>query len=125
MQAVNPATGELIQEYPETTPQQAARTVHEVHDAFVRWRATALPERAQLMRQAAAILRQRKVGFAKLMAQEYEPPVSAGNGGLLPGQSHGNGGQSDAPPCSNCGWIMTRCGTCYRCDNCGTTSGCG
>ncbi len=62
---------------------------------------------------------------AKLMAQEYEPPVSAGNGGLLPGQGHGNGGQSDAPPCSNCGWIMSRCGTCYRCDNCGTTSGCG
>jgi ribonucleoside-diphosphate reductase alpha chain len=62
---------------------------------------------------------------AKLMAQEYDPPASAGNGGLLPGQSHGNGGQSDAPPCSNCGWIMTRCGTCYRCDNCGTTSGCG
>jgi ribonucleoside-diphosphate reductase alpha chain len=68
---------------------------------------------------------------AKLIAQEYEPPVSAGNGGRLPG--HGNGGpfddaqdrQSDAPPCSNCGWIMTRCGTCYRCDNCGTTSGCG
>ena len=70
---------------------------------------------------------------AKLIAQEYEPPVSAGNGGLLPGQGHGNGGsyddaqdrQSDAPPCSNCGWIMSRCGTCYRCDNCGTTSGCG
>jgi ribonucleoside-diphosphate reductase alpha chain len=68
---------------------------------------------------------------AKLIAQEYEPPASAGNGGLLPG--HGNGGafddaagrQSDAPPCSNCGWIMIRCGTCYRCDNCGTTSGCG
>ncbi len=63
---------------------------------------------------------------AKLMAQEHQPPASAGNGGLLPGQGHhGNGGQSDAPPCSNCGWIMTRCGTCYRCDNCGTTSGCG
>jgi ribonucleoside-diphosphate reductase alpha chain len=56
---------------------------------------------------------------AKLIAQEYEPPASAGNGG-----THGNG-QSDAPPCSNCGWIMVRCGTCYRCDNCGTTSGCG
>ncbi|MBI1885096.1 MAG: adenosylcobalamin-dependent ribonucleoside-diphosphate reductase [Chloroflexi bacterium] len=56
---------------------------------------------------------------AKLMAQEYEPPSSAGNG------SHGNGTQTDAPPCANCGWIMSRCGTCYRCDNCGTTSGCG
>jgi ribonucleoside-diphosphate reductase alpha chain len=57
---------------------------------------------------------------AKLIAQEYAPPAAAGNGG-----SYNVGGQSDAPPCSNCGWIMVRCGTCYRCDNCGTTSGCG
>jgi ribonucleoside-diphosphate reductase alpha chain len=33
-------------------------------------------------------------------------------------------GESDAPPCMNCGWIMTRCGSCYRCENCGSTSGC-
>ena len=26
---------------------------------------------------------------------------------------------------ANCGWIMSRAGTCYKCDNCGTTSGCG
>ncbi len=33
-------------------------------------------------------------------------------------------GQSDSPACSNCGWIMVRSGTCYRCENCGSTSGC-
>ncbi|MDE0042535.1 MAG: hypothetical protein OXT74_10905 [Candidatus Poribacteria bacterium] len=32
--------------------------------------------------------------------------------------------QSDAPPCHACGTIMTRNGTCYRCANCGATSGC-
>jgi ribonucleoside-diphosphate reductase alpha chain len=32
--------------------------------------------------------------------------------------------QSDAPPCSSCGSIMVRSGACYRCSNCGTTSGC-
>ena len=32
--------------------------------------------------------------------------------------------QSDAPPCHTCGTIMTRNGTCYRCANCGATSGC-
>ena len=73
---------------------------------------------------------------AKLVAQEHGPstepalslskgsgqarPASTGNSG-----SYGNGSQDDAPPCANCGWIMTRCGTCYRCDNCGTTTGCG
>jgi succinate-semialdehyde dehydrogenase/glutarate-semialdehyde dehydrogenase len=78
MQAVNPATGELIQEYPEMTPQQALETVRQVHHAWLRWRATALPERARLMRQAAAILRQRKIGFAQLMAEEMGKPVLQG-----------------------------------------------
>ena len=32
--------------------------------------------------------------------------------------------QSDAPPCHACGTIMIRNGTCYRCLNCGVTSGC-
>lgn len=32
--------------------------------------------------------------------------------------------QSDAPPCHECGSIMVRNGTCYKCLNCGATSGC-
>ena len=32
--------------------------------------------------------------------------------------------QEDAPPCSTCGSIMVRSGACYKCSNCGTTSGC-
>jgi ribonucleoside-diphosphate reductase alpha chain len=31
---------------------------------------------------------------------------------------------SDAPLCSECGSIMTRNGSCYKCENCGGTSGC-
>jgi ribonucleoside-diphosphate reductase alpha chain len=34
------------------------------------------------------------------------------------------GAQSDAPPCTNCGHIMLRSGTCYKCLNCGTQGGC-
>ena len=32
--------------------------------------------------------------------------------------------QSDAPPCPNCGTILVRSGTCYRCPGCGENSGC-
>ncbi|MGD0337925.1 MAG: vitamin B12-dependent ribonucleotide reductase [Bacteroidota bacterium] len=32
--------------------------------------------------------------------------------------------QADAPPCHECGSIMVRNGTCYKCLNCGATSGC-
>lgn len=32
--------------------------------------------------------------------------------------------QSDSPPCHECGSIMIRSGSCYKCTNCGATSGC-
>ncbi len=32
--------------------------------------------------------------------------------------------QEDAPSCSDCGAIMVRNGACYKCMNCGSTSGC-
>jgi ribonucleoside-diphosphate reductase alpha chain len=32
--------------------------------------------------------------------------------------------QADAPPCTCCGSIMVRSGACYKCFNCGSTSGC-
>ncbi len=32
--------------------------------------------------------------------------------------------QADAPPCDNCGALTVRCGTCYRCYNCGNSMGC-
>ena len=32
--------------------------------------------------------------------------------------------QADAPPCPSCGEIMVRNAACYKCLNCGTTSGC-
>ncbi len=32
--------------------------------------------------------------------------------------------QSDAPSCADCGAIMIRNGSCYKCLNCGSTSGC-
>jgi ribonucleoside-diphosphate reductase alpha chain len=32
--------------------------------------------------------------------------------------------ETDAPPCPNCGEITVRNGACYKCSNCGTTTGC-
>jgi ribonucleoside-diphosphate reductase alpha chain len=32
--------------------------------------------------------------------------------------------QADAPPCQECGSIMIRSGSCYKCMQCGSTSGC-
>lgn len=32
--------------------------------------------------------------------------------------------QADAPPCHECGSLMVRSGSCYKCTQCGSTSGC-
>jgi ribonucleoside-diphosphate reductase alpha chain len=32
--------------------------------------------------------------------------------------------EQDGAICGSCGWTMIRSGTCYKCENCGSTSGC-
>jgi ribonucleoside-diphosphate reductase alpha chain len=32
--------------------------------------------------------------------------------------------QSDSPPCPECGAVTIRNGSCYKCNNCGATTGC-
>jgi ribonucleoside-diphosphate reductase alpha chain len=55
---------------------------------------------------------------------------SNGNGHTANGNGHtGNGNYSfiartDAPTCPECGSIMIPNGSCHKCVNCGTTSGC-
>ncbi|MBF6598978.1 MAG: vitamin B12-dependent ribonucleotide reductase [Dehalococcoidia bacterium] len=76
---------------------------------------------------------------AALAAGQYPLPISApavDRGGAAAGsagasdagpaiyQSDRANGHADAPACASCGWIMIRSGTCYRCENCGSTSGC-
>jgi len=46
----------------------------------------------------------------------------AGPDAATPGMSFIN--QADAPSCMDCGSIMIRNGACYKCPNCGSTSGC-
>ncbi|NQY84486.1 MAG: hypothetical protein HRT34_06785 [Alcanivorax sp.] len=48
--------------------------------------------------------------------------VAGGSGESAPVSSFVN--QADAPSCMDCGSIMTRNGACYKCANCGSTSGC-
>ena len=47
------------------------------------------------------------------------PAVRRGSGASFAIQN-----DADAPPCSTCGAIMIRSGACYKCVNCGATSGC-
>jgi ribonucleoside-diphosphate reductase alpha chain len=50
--------------------------------------------------------------------------VAGGSGARVPSTPYGIVNQADAPSCSDCGSIMVRSGACYKCANCGGTSGC-
>ncbi|HTL01521.1 MAG TPA: NAD-dependent succinate-semialdehyde dehydrogenase, partial [Vicinamibacterales bacterium] len=76
--SINPATGETIKTYDEMSPAQAAAAVDQAHEAWRTWRRTPFPERARLMKRAAAILRERKTELAVLMAQEMGKPLKQG-----------------------------------------------
>lgn len=59
------------------------------------------------------------LGAAPAVVPTEQPSVAAGMPGNIAFQQ-----QTDAPSCSECGSIMIRNGSCYRCPECGTTSGC-
>jgi len=63
-------------------------------------------------------------GTAASAAMEPEPAAAAAPKASSANPHSTIQNQEDAPPCSTCGSIMIRSGACYKCVNCGTTSGC-
>ena len=83
MSSINPATGELIREYEETSAEEAARIVGEVDAAFRGWRQTGFEERSRLMHRAAGVLRDNVEEYARLMTDEMGKPVTGGRSEAL------------------------------------------
>jgi len=80
METINPATGEKVRDYPETSPSELATILGRAQAAFESWRRVPFPDRASRMRRAAQILKDRKDEYARLMAVEMGKPVAQGRG---------------------------------------------
>jgi succinate-semialdehyde dehydrogenase/glutarate-semialdehyde dehydrogenase len=80
LRSVNPATGELIREYEETSPAGVASALAASARAFESWHRTSFGERAAILRRAASLLRERRDELARLMAVEMGKPVAQGRG---------------------------------------------
>lgn len=76
--AVNPATGEKLQTYPQMSSAAVDAAIESTHEAFLVWRRKPLEERAQCLRQAAKLLRDRADSWARLMASEMGKPLRDG-----------------------------------------------
>ena len=78
LEAVNPATGEKIKTYPEVTHGEVETRINRADQAFADWKTRAFFERAELMKKAAGVLREKIGEFARLMALEMGKPVRDG-----------------------------------------------
>jgi len=78
IQSINPATGEVLETFPTSSPQDIERSVAAAHAAFLEWRDVGFATRAESMRKAAALLRGRKDEYARTMALEMGKPVTQG-----------------------------------------------
>ena len=70
MKAINPATGKLIKEYQEHTPEEVSRIIDEVDSDFQGWHEKSFADRAGLMKKAGEILKTNKEDYAGIMSIE-------------------------------------------------------
>ncbi|HPQ69689.1 MAG TPA: NAD-dependent succinate-semialdehyde dehydrogenase [bacterium] len=73
--SINPATGELIEQFEEHTPAAVEEALNVARDAFHAWRETTFAERAAVVRRAAALLREQASAHALLMTLEMGKPI--------------------------------------------------
>jgi succinate-semialdehyde dehydrogenase / glutarate-semialdehyde dehydrogenase len=68
--SINPATGETLREFPRLNDTEIRRRLDRAQQAFVRYRRTTFPERAEWITAAARLLDQEKEKFARTMTLE-------------------------------------------------------
>jgi len=79
-QSINPATGAVLETFEETPPEALDRILAGADAASRDWRRQAVWARAERLRGAARILRERKEAYARTMALEMGKPLAQGVG---------------------------------------------
>ena len=110
------------------TKNPDVRVAKSIVDYVFRWLATKfLSPEAQYhagvnVGGGAAAGDDKQLTFGEAVPTDTPAPGGGSNGSQAPGYAIRN--DEDAPPCSTCGALMIRNGACYKCVNCGATSGC-
>src|SRR5262245_54310801 len=78
VQSINPATGEVLERFDETSAEDIDRILDRSIARFADWRRRPFSARADLMRAAGRILRDRKAAYARTMALEMGKPIVQG-----------------------------------------------
>jgi len=107
---VNPYTGEVVREFEALDVAEVDAAVQAAHDAFGRWRHTAIDERAGIVRRAGELLAERRDRFAPLVTlemgkliRESEDEVALSSSILTYYGEHGPGFAADRPLATDAG----------------------
>lgn len=76
--AINPYTGEPVEDYPELTTDEMYERIGEAQRAFEDWSQTSYADRAAVLKAVAAQLREQKQTLAEMMAVEMGKPIKEG-----------------------------------------------
>ncbi|MDA2893867.1 NAD-dependent succinate-semialdehyde dehydrogenase [Mycolicibacterium sp. BiH015] len=78
---VDPATGEVVKEYPTATDEQIESALASAHKTFKEWsRSTTVAARAELIRKVADLHNERKTELAKIIQREMGKPLDQSEG---------------------------------------------
>jgi len=75
IESINPATGEVLETFDETSGRELERILAAAHAAFLEWRTVPFATRAQKMRAAAGALRAHSETYARTMTLEMGKPI--------------------------------------------------
>jgi ribonucleoside-diphosphate reductase alpha chain len=114
------------------TPNPEIRYAKSVMDYIFRWLALKFLPRDAQPREDASLqsLNGKEAEKATELATQFTratteaPPQGRFSSSMTQGGLVGVNQSDDAPSCADCGAIMVRNGVCYKCLNCGSTSGC-
>jgi ribonucleoside-diphosphate reductase alpha chain len=114
------------------SPNPEIRYAKSVMDYIFRWLALKFLPRDAQPREDASVqsLNGKEAEKATEFASQFgratteAPPQSGFSSSMIQGGLAGVNQSDDAPSCADCGAIMVRNGACYKCLNCGSTSGC-
>jgi succinate-semialdehyde dehydrogenase / glutarate-semialdehyde dehydrogenase len=67
---INPYTNEVVQQFQDATDAEVEQAVAQADATFPSWKKTPFPQRAEIMRKAAALLRQDKRAYANILTLE-------------------------------------------------------
>ncbi|MCW8194988.1 NAD-dependent succinate-semialdehyde dehydrogenase [Proteobacteria bacterium 005FR1] len=83
LQAINPATEELVREVQPFNQQQLHRAMEAAEGSFQRWRKTSFKERAQVLKAAASYMKEHCNELAPLMTEEMGKPIKEARGEVM------------------------------------------